>query len=117
MAVWTRKASGLGHSWPKTRSGQPLSLVGKGRQGTPSQVLWTDLSPFHGSAEVNTMVSLRASHDTLQVLLAAKPYGEFVCCCIKDSGGTENTRRSDHTKPGKVFHGQISRRTSAHGGH
>jgi hypothetical protein len=55
-------------------------------------------------------------HTMITLLLATKPYGEFVCGCVKDSGSTENTRRSDHTEPGKVLHGQSSRRPSAYGG-
>ena len=39
--------------------------------------LWTDLSPFHESAEVSTMAPLRASHTHDSPL--KKPYGDFVC--------------------------------------
>jgi len=51
------------------------------------------LPPFHGFAEVSTMVSFKASATHGVIRLLAKPFGDFrVGVVVKDSGGIENTR-------------------------
>ena len=93
MAVWSWKASE-----PKARPGHCCIVPCRQKQATnTSRVLWTELSPFHGSAEGEYNGPAKGAHMTHTHDSLLSLTGNPCVVRVKDFGSTENTRRGDHT--------------------